>query len=95
MFFNHRKTCAALQPPPGLGPADIATQSSICSGESMIGFRQLGTDWLLQAVVVHSPQDVADFIVLMVFLLRKERIPSRAPFDIVLSISPDIFASNA
>ena len=27
MFFNHRKTCAALQPPPGLGPADIATQS--------------------------------------------------------------------
>ena len=35
------------------------------------------------------------FIVLMGFLLRKERIPSRAPFDIVLSISPDIFASNA
>jgi len=26
MFFNHRKTCAALQPPPGLGPADIAKQ---------------------------------------------------------------------
>ena len=54
MFFNHRKTCAALQPPPGLGPADIATQSSICTGETIIGFRQ-------QAVVVHSPQDVADF----------------------------------
>ena len=54
MFFNHRKTCAALQPPPGLGPADIAMQSSI-------GFRQPGTDRLLQAVVVHSPQDVADF----------------------------------
>ena len=35
------------------------------------------------------------FIVLMGFLLRKERIPSRAPFDMVLSISPDIFASNA
>ena len=35
------------------------------------------------------------FIVLMGFLLRKGRIPSRAPFDIVLSISPDIFASNA
>ena len=88
MFFNHRKTCAALQPPPGLGPADIATQSSICTGETIIGFRQPGTDRLLQAVVVHSPQDVG-------FLLRKERIPSRAPFDIVLSISPDIFASNA
>ena len=52
MFFNHRKTCAALQPPPDLGPADIATQSSICTGETIIG---------LQAVVVHSPQDVADF----------------------------------
>lgn len=89
MFFNHRKTCAALQPPPGLGPADIATQSSICTGETIIGFRQPGTDRLLQAVVVHSPQDVADFY------RSKERIPSRAPFDIVLSISPDIFASNA
>ena len=55
------KTCAALQPPPGLGPADIATQSSICTGETIIGFRQPGTDRLLQAVVVHSPQDVADF----------------------------------
>ena len=52
MFFNHRKTCAALQPPPGLGPADIATQSSICTGETIIGFRQPGTDRLLQAVVV-------------------------------------------
>ena len=49
MFFNHRKTCAALQPPPGLGPADIATQSSICTGETIIGFRQPGTDRLLQA----------------------------------------------
>lgn len=62
MFFNHRKTCAALQPPPGLGPADIATQSSICTGETIIGFRQPGTDRLLQAVVVHSPQDVANFL---------------------------------
>ena len=60
MFFNHRKTCAALQPPPGLGP-DIATQSSICTGETIIGSRQPGTYRLLQAVVVHSPQDVADF----------------------------------
>lgn len=59
MFFNHRKTCAALQPP-GLGPA-AATQSSICTGETIIGFRQPGTDRLLQAVVVHSPQDVTDF----------------------------------
>lgn len=55
------KPAPALQPPPGLGPADIATQSSICTGETIIGFRQPGTDRLLQAVVVHSPQDVADF----------------------------------
>lgn len=95
MFFNHRKTCATLQPPPGLGPADIATQSSICTGETIIGFRQPGTDRLLQAVVVHSPQDVADFYRSYGFSAPEGRIPSRAPFDIVLSISPDIFASNA
>ena len=91
MFFNHRKTCAALQPPPGLGPADIAMQSSICTGETIIGFRQPGTDRLL--CTAHRMLPI--FIVLMGFLLREERIPSRAPFDIVLSISPDIFASNA
>ena len=92
MFFNHRKTCAALQPPPGLGPADIATQSSICTGETIIGFRQTGFCRLLLCTA-HRMLPI--FTVLMGFLLRKERIPSRAPFDIVLSISPDIFASNA
>ena len=61
MFFNHRKTCAALQPPPGLGPADIATQSSICTGGTINGFRPPRTDRPLQAGGVHSPQDVADF----------------------------------
>ena len=59
--YAERKAGEALQPPPGLGPADIATQSSICTGETIIGFRQPGTDRLLQAVVVHSPQDVANF----------------------------------
>ena len=61
MFFNHRKTCAALQPPPGRGPAVIAIQSSICSGENINAFRPPGTERRLLAVVVHSPQDVADF----------------------------------
>ena len=61
MFFHRRKTSTALQPPQGLGPADIVTQSSICTGETIIGFRQPGTDRLLQAVVVHSTQDIADF----------------------------------
>ena len=61
MFFNRHKTVSVLRPPQSLGPADIATQSSICTGETIIGFRQPGTDRLLQAVVVHSAQDVADF----------------------------------
>ena len=61
MFFNHRKTCAALQPPPGLGPADIATQTSSCTGENQKGVPHPRPDRHLQAVVVHSPQDVADF----------------------------------
>ena len=61
MFFNHRKCCFALQYPPGQGPAAAATRRSICTGETIIGFRQPGTDRLLQAVVVHSPKDVADF----------------------------------
>lgn len=61
MFFNRHKTGSVLRPPQGLGPADIATQSSICTGETIIGFRQPGTDRLLQAVVVHSAQDIADF----------------------------------
>ena len=61
MFFNRHKTSSVLQPPQGLGPADIATQSSICTGETIIGFRQPGTDRLLQAVVVHSAQDIAAF----------------------------------
>lgn len=61
MFFNRRKSGTVLQPPPGLSPADIATQSSICTSETIIGFRQPGTDRLLQAVVVHSAQDIADF----------------------------------
>ena len=61
MFFNHRKTCAALQPPPGLGPADISIQSSIFTGETKNGVPPPGPGRRFQAVVVHSPQDVADF----------------------------------
>lgn len=61
MFFNRRKSGTVLQPSQGLGPADIATQSSICTGETIIGFRQPGTDRLLQAVVVRNAQDIAGF----------------------------------
>lgn len=56
-----RKPRTVQTPPQGLGRADIATQSSICTGETIIGFRQPGTDRLLQAVAVRTPQDIRDF----------------------------------
>lgn len=95
MFFNHRKTCAALQPPSGLGPADIAMQSSICTGETIMASASPARTGFCRLLLCTAHKMLPIFIVLMGFLLRKERIPSRAPFDMVLSISPDIFASNA
>jgi hypothetical protein len=41
--------------------ADIATQSSICTGETMIGFLDSKTGRLLQAVVVRNDTDIAAF----------------------------------
>ena len=38
-----------------------AGKTDFINGILKDGFRQPGTDRLLQAVVVHSPQDVADF----------------------------------
>ena len=61
MFFNHRKTCAALQPPPGRGPGGISTQRSHCTWETKNGVTPPRTGRRLEGVVVHSPQDVADF----------------------------------
>lgn len=60
MFFARRKA-APLTPPPGLGEADIRTESSICTGETTIGFLDPATGRLLQAVVVRRPADAADF----------------------------------
>lgn len=40
---------------------DIATQSSVCTGETLIGFRQPQTGQLLQAVVVRSEADRTAF----------------------------------
>lgn len=48
-------------PPEGFGPDDIRTRSSICTGETTVGFYDPRTDKLLQAVVVRTPQDLADF----------------------------------
>lgn len=58
LFHRHepRRT-----PPEGFGPADIRTRSSICTGETTVGFYDPHTDKLLQAVVVRTPQDLADF----------------------------------
>ena len=83
MFFNHRKTCAALRK-----AAFVQVKpSSASASPARTGFCRL--------LLCTAHRMLPIFIVLMGFLLRKERIPSRAPFDIVLSISPDIFASNA
>lgn len=60
MLFN-RKPSAALVPPRGLGAESIRRQSSICTGETVIGFLDPKSGKLLQAVVVRSPRDVADF----------------------------------
>lgn len=61
MWFKHTKRKNPVQPPPGLGEKDIATRSSICTGETLIGFLNPHTGHLLQAVVVRSAADRAAF----------------------------------
>lgn len=63
MWFDKRKTRkhVLLTPPSGLGRDAITTQSSICTGETLIGFLDPHTGRLLQAVVVHNSTDIADF----------------------------------
>lgn len=46
--------------PPGCSEADIATESSICTGETLIGFRD-GSGKLIDAVVCRSEEDRAAF----------------------------------
>lgn len=60
MFFKRRKQ-EICTPPEGLGITDIRRQSSICTGETVIGFLEPKSGRLLQSVVVRSPQDVAAF----------------------------------
>lgn len=60
MIFRRNKA-EPLVPPSGLGLSDIQRQSSICTGETIIGFLDPKSGRLLQAVVVHSPRDVVDF----------------------------------
>lgn len=56
-----RKSKRLLAPPPGLGEKNITQQSSICTGETLIGFLDPSTGRLLQAVVVRNETDIADF----------------------------------
>ena len=60
MLFSRRPP-KRQAPPAGLGKDDIRTQSSICAGETTVGFLDPKTGKLLQAVVVRTPQDLADF----------------------------------
>lgn len=60
MLFKRRKQ-GGLVPPVGLGRDDIQRQSSICTGETTIGFLDPKSGRLLQAVVVRSPRDIEDF----------------------------------
>lgn len=56
-----KKKKSLLIPPPGMGRENIATQSSICTGETLIGFLDTATGRLLQAVVVRNDTDFADY----------------------------------
>lgn len=61
IFSKHKKSAPTLTPPNGLGQADIATESSTCTGETVIGFRSRGDGRLLNAVVVRSRADIEAF----------------------------------
>lgn len=62
-FFHKRSGASAgtLTPPDGMGRENIATESSVCTGETLIGFRSHIGGKLQQAVVVRSREDIAAF----------------------------------
>lgn len=63
MWFDQfkKKGQETRTPPPGMGRENIVTQSSICTGETLVGFLDPHTGKLLQAVVVHNGTDLAAF----------------------------------
>lgn len=64
MWFDclkKHRSAVILTPPQGLGRENITTQSSICTGETLIGFLDTKTGRLLQAVVVQNETDIAAF----------------------------------
>lgn len=59
MLF-HKKPARQI-PPEGFGLQDVRTESSICTGETTIGFYDAAAGRLLRAVVVRSPADIEAF----------------------------------
>lgn len=62
--FKKRKgqnPCTIKVPPEGMTVANITVQSSICTGETLIGFLDGRTGHLLQAVVVRNQKDIDSF----------------------------------
>ena len=59
LFFH--KTPKLLTPPSGFGIGNVRTESSICTGETTIGFYDPAAGKLLCAVVVRTPADMDAF----------------------------------
>lgn len=55
-FWKRRQK--TLPPPEGCTAGDIKTQSSICTGETIIGFQDRRTGELRQAVCVRTQADI-------------------------------------
>lgn len=63
-FWNRllrRQASPVLTLPDGMQESDIALESSICTGETVIGFRNKTNGRLLNAVAVHNRADIAAF----------------------------------
>ena len=63
-FWNRllrRQASPVLSPPDGMKEPDITLESSICTGETVIGFRSKTNGRLLNAVAVHNRADIAAF----------------------------------
>ena len=59
LFFH--KSPKPLTPPAGFGIGDVRTESSICTGETTIGFYDPAAGKLLCAVVVRTQADIDAF----------------------------------
>ena len=58
-LFSRKEKILPL--PEGFTEKDIRTESSICTGETIIGFYDLKTKKLISAELVTSPEDIDKF----------------------------------